>query len=303
MPIPDYQSIMRPLLALLEDGQVHKPAALHQALCDYFQLTPEEIQQSLKSGQAVMRNRLGWARTYLHKAGLVKLPARGQWQITDQGCQALVDCPETINNQYLKQYPGFLDFVTPNKGTSEPSSVLEGEITENTATPEEALESAHQSLQQTLANELLLNIKQASPAFFEQLVVDLMLAMGYGGSREDAGKATQLSADGGIDGIINEDRLGLDTIYLQAKRWEGTVGRPEIQKFAGALQGVRAKKGVFITTSDYSEGAKEFAANLDSKIVLINGELLTDLMIEYDLGVSPKQTYTVTTLDTDYFVE
>lgn len=304
MPIPDYQSVMRPLLALLEDGLPHTLSELHDQLCAQFGLTSEEITQRISSGrQTVMRNRVGWARTYLHKAGLLTLPIRGSCEITDRGRKALLECPERVDNKYLKQFPEFVDFQTPKKKPVETHESDTEVESDSTATPEEQLESAHQSLKQTVSSELLETIKQGSPAFFEQLVVDLMLAMGYGGSREEAGKATQLRADGGIDGIINEDRLGLDTIYLQAKRWDNTVGRPEIQKFAGALQGFRAKKGVFITTSDYSSEAKEFAANLESKIVLLNGEQLTELMIECDLGVTTKDTYVVKTIDSDYFIE
>lgn len=300
MTIPDYQTLMRPLLDQLDDGNLHSLDELHEKLCDIFKLTPEDISKRISSGrQTVIRNRVGWARTYLHKAGLLSLPQRGYCQITARGTQALIDCPERVDNKYLKQFPEFITFTTPKKRAKD--TTVEEDT--STATPEEQLEAAHLSLTQTLASDLLDIIKQSTPGFFEQLVVDLMLAMGYGGSREEAGKATQLSADGGIDGIINEDRLGLDTIYLQAKRWEGTVGRPEIQKFVGALQGFRAKKGVFITTSDFSNEAYDYVTNIDSKIVLINGDQLTEFMIEYNLGVNTKDTYVVKNIDTDYFIE
>tara|TARA_R110002094_G_scaffold82884_3_gene87758 strand:+ start:155 stop:1060 length:906 start_codon:yes stop_codon:yes gene_type:complete len=300
MPIPDYQSLMRPLLQILEDDNAHSLAELHDHLCELFLLTPEEISERINSGrQTVIRNRVGWARTYLHKAGLLELPSRGNCSITALGHQALIDCPERVDNKYLRQFPEFVKFQTP-KASPVPAIVI---AKESDDTPEEQLQNAYSALNQTLASELLDTVKQGSPAFFEQLVVDLMLAMGYGGSREEAGKATKLSADGGIDGMINEDRLGLDTIYLQAKRWEGTVGRPEIQKFAGALQGFRAKKGVFITTSDFSSEALNFVENIENKIVLINGEQLTELMVEYSLGVNTKDTYVVKTIDSDYFIE
>ncbi len=314
MPIPDYQTIMRPLLAMLEDGAQRRLSELYTELCDQFELTENEREQRVNSGrQTVMRNRVGWARTYLHKAGLLTIPVRSYCQITERGRKALLDNPERLDNRYLKQFPEFIAFQTPktkktDTAQAQPGAGISGHDSqeagiEDIATPEEALQAAYTALQQTLASDLLDTIKQGPPAFFEQLVVDVMLAMGYGGSREEAGRATQLSADGGIDGIISEDRLGLDNIYLQAKRWEGTVGRPDIQKFAGALQGMKAKKGVFITTSDYSTEAKAFASNLDSSMVLINGDQLAELMIEFGVGVTTKETYIVKAIDTDYFLD
>jgi len=304
MAIPDFQTIMRPLLASIKDGEPHSLSALYEKLSADFNLTDEEKSRRINSGrQTVIRNRVGWARTYLHKAGLLTLPKKGHCQITDRGHKALEVKPERIDNRYLKQFPEFVEFQRPKPKELDSDDEALSSNDPSNDTPEEALENAYRSLTKSLGDELLQIIKQSTPLFFEQLVVDLMLAMGYGGSRAEAGKATQMTADGGIDGIINEDRLGLDTIYLQAKRWEGTVGRPEIQKFAGALQGFRAKKGVFITTSDYSSEAREFASNLDSKIVLINGQQLTELMIESGLGVTTKETYTVKSLDSDYFNE
>jgi restriction system protein len=227
--IPDYQTIMRPLLALLEDDEAHAIAELSHQLSDHFELSDDELNQRIKSGrQTVIRNRVGWTRTYLHEAGLLSLPVRGQCQISERGLQALLDCPEKLDNTYLMQFPEFVAFRYPNtivEGGGETTSECD---TESNATPDEALEQAYETLQQALASELLETIKQGSPAFFEQLVVDLMLAMGYGGSRKEADKATQYTADGGIDGVINEDPLGLDTIYLQAKRYtDATVGRPD----------------------------------------------------------------------------
>ncbi|MTI11754.1 restriction endonuclease, partial [Sansalvadorimonas verongulae] len=266
MAIPDFQSTMRPLLTTIADGQIHMFNSVCDSLYSEFQLTEEEKLERLPSGkQTVIRNRIAWARTYLKKAGLLNAPGRSQLQITERGLKAIEECPEKVNVKYLKQFEAFLAFHTSKK-KAQPSAAVVSDGTstsddELTITPEEQIEGAYSSLRESLASDLLDIIKSQTPTFFEQLVVDLMLKMGYGGSREEAGRATQQSADGGIDGVIHEDRLGLDTIYLQAKRWESTVGRPEIQKFAGALQGEGATKGVFITTSDYSSGARENARN------------------------------------------
>ena len=301
MPIPDYQSLMLPMLNQLKDGSAKSLKDLLDALTQQFNLTEEECAERISSGHStVMKNRVGWARTYLHKAGLVSIPQRAHCQITERGQYVLQSPPERITVRYLKQYPEFLEFVKPKQHSESNDS----DSDDDAATPEEQLTQAYRALNNTLASDLLDQIKQTTPAFFEQLVVDLMIAMGYGGSREEAGQATQLSADGGIDRIIKEDPLGLDSIYLQAKRYTDIkIGRPEIQKFAGALQGFRAKKGVFITTSDYSKDATDFANQIDNKIILINGEQLAALMIKYNLGVSIKQTYELKSIDTDYFNE
>jgi len=302
MAIPDYQTIMRPLLAKLAEGNSVSISELNDLLRHEFALTPEEVKQRLDSGkQTVMRNRVGWARTYLHKAGLLELPRKGFAQITERGKQALQDCPERIDNAYLRQFEEFREFTTPKK-QAKPDEHAPEETSCDT-TPDEQLESAYQTLKQSLADELLHTIKAASPSFFEQVVVDLMLAMGYGGSRKEAGQATQATNDDGIDGIIKEDRLGLDIIYLQAKRWEKTVHRPEIDKFIGTLTRQRARKGVFITTSNFSGGAREAVNTLDMKVVLIDGPQLAELMIEHNLGVTRKEVYEVKQFDSDYFNE
>lgn len=298
MPIPDYQSTMRPLLCAIEDGSEVPFRQAFEKVCDYFQLTEAQMQELLPSGtQTIIKNRVSWARTYLKKAGLILAP-RGKIQITERGQTALKECPTRIDIRYLQKYPEFQAFKNLKRADKNTQTELP---TLEESTPEEQLATAYQSMRSTLASDLLENIQKQTPAFFEQLVVDLMLKMGYGGSREEAGKATQLSADGGIDGVIHEDRLGLDTIYLQAKRWESTVGRPEIQKFAGALQGEGATKGVFITTSSYSKEAKEYADRVSSSIVLIDGSQLAQLMIDYGLGVSTRQTYEIKSIDSDYF--
>jgi restriction system protein len=303
MSIPDYQTLMRPLLALLADGKVHPLPELRKDLISEFQLTEEEVKVRLPSGrQAAISNRIGWAKTYLDKAGLLESPKRAHYKITARGLHALSACPQRIDNNYLRQFEAFEQFTaTTNEKTVDQ---VGAPLKESDTTPDEQIAAAFQALNNTLADELLTSIRSATPAFFEQLVVDLMLAMGYGGSRKEAGQATQYTSDGGIDGIIKDDPLGLETIYLQAKRYnDKSVGRPEVQSFAGALDMKRAKKGVFITTSRYSTDATEYVAMIEKKIVLIDGPQLAELMIEHNLGVTRKEVYEVKQLDSDYFSE
>lgn len=302
MAIPDFQSVMRPVLHAVGDGVPLPLSALRVRIADVFQLTEEERKERLPSGnQTVINNRVGWARTYLNKAGLLTIPSKGMVQITDRGREALATGPARITVSWLKQFPEFADFHTAKPQVPDAAAVADGDLAETT--PDEQLAAAYQALQQSLADELLAQVRAATPGFFEQVVVDLMIAMGYGGSRKEAGKATQLTNDDGIDGIIKEDKLGLDVIYLQAKRWANTVHRPEIDKFIGALTRKRARKGVFITTSDFSNGAKDAALGLEIKVVLIDGIELARLMVEHNLGVSVKQVYEVKQIDSDYFSE
>lgn len=304
MPIPDFQSTMQPLLAVVADGETHQFREVIEAVRDHFDLTPEEAQQKISSGkQTVIKNRVSWARTYLTKAGLLESPGRGLTKITQRGLDALAQTEHPVRVKYLKQFPEFKEFHTAKPKAATESPVIDSD-NESQSTPEERLEDAHAELNQALTDELLSTIKGSSPEFFEQLVVDLMISMGYGGSRKEAGQATQYTADGGIDGIIKEDPLGLDMIYLQAKRYsEGTIGRPEIQKFAGALDMQRAKKGVFITTSKFSGDAHEFVGMIEKRIILIDGAQLATLMIDHGLGVTAKQIYEINQIDTDYFNE
>lgn len=302
MSIPDFQSVMRPVLQAVREGVAIPLSALREGIADVFQLTEEERKERLPSGnQTVINNRVGWARTYLNKAGLLTIPSKGMVQITDRGRQALANGPQRITVSWLKQFPEFADFHTAKPSVADAFVVQENEVA--ATTPDEQLAEAHQALVRSLADELLTQVRSATPVFFEQLVVDLMLAMGYGGSRKEAGKATQATNDDGIDGIIKEDKLGLDVIYLQAKRWSNTVHRPEIDKFIGALTRQRARKGVFITTSEFSAGARDAALGLDIKVVLIDGVELARLMVENNLGVSIKQVYEVKQLDSDYFAQ
>ena len=298
MAIPDFQTIMLPLLKFSSDRKEHSLREAIEFLADEFKLKEDERKELLPSGQqATFDNRVGWARTYMLKAGLLESKKRGYFNITDRGLQVINQEPEKINIRFLEEFPEFVEF---RKIKKEKKKKTPGE---DESPPEEVIESAYQSIREDLASELIQIIKSCSPSFFERLVVDLLVKMGYGGSRKDAGQATRKTADGGIDGIIKEDRLGLDILYIQAKRWENTVGRPEIQKFAGALQGMRAKKGIFITTSDFSREAEDYIKNIDSKIVLIDGDLLANLMIDHNIGVYAFASYEVKRIDQDYFTE
>ena len=303
MAIPDYQTLMLPVLKLASDGKEHKFSQAVEKLADKYRLTTEERNELLPSGsQAVFNNRVGWARSYLKQAGLLTSSKRGFFTITPKGTELLATYPTRIDASILEQYPEFIEFKNRKKDKSESESEIVASFEqESTLTPEDALASAYNKLRSALESEILISVKEASPSFFERVVVDLLVKMGYGGNRQDAGRALGKSGDGGIDGIINEDRLGLDVIYIQAKRWEGVVGRPEIQKFAGALQGQRARKGVFITTSSFTKEAEDYASIIDSKIILIDGEHLSKLMAEHNVGVSTVGQYEVKKLDSDYF--
>ncbi len=247
-------------------------------------------------------NRVGWAATYLRKAGLLEATRRGHFKIPRRGLDVIAQNPSAINVRFLKQFPEFVEFQAIR---SESNGIpRDEEETVDSRTPEESLEIEYQKIRSNLASQLLDRIKQSSPAFFEKLVVELLVKMGYGGSRSDAGRAVGKSGDGGIDGIIKEDRLGLDVIYIQAKRWDGNaVGRRDVQQFAGALQGQRANKGIFLTTSRFTDEAHSYVSTIGSKIVLIDGEQLAQLMIDHNVGVSSSATYEIKRIDSDYFTE
>lgn len=309
MPIPNYEQAMIPVLRVLTGASPRHRRDIAGAVGDFFNLTDTERQQLLPSGKfPVIVSRVGWALSYMKQAKLVETPKRGVYQLTARGRQVLVDRPNGIDSEYLERFAEFREFQSR---TREPSATADGPSEVSPAatappaiqSPEEALETAYSRLRGTLQAELLDAVKGASPSFFEELVIDLLVRMGYGGSRPEAARAVGKTGDGGIDGVIDEDRLGLDVIYIQAKRWEGTVGRPDIQKFAGALQGQRAKKGIFITTSSFSRDAEEYAQRIESRIVLIDGTRLAALMFDFDVGVSARNTYTVKQMDSDYFDE
>ena len=293
---------MLPLLQLAGDGCEYRLREAIEQLAIHFKLTDRERSELLPSGTSpVFDNRVAWARSYLKQAGLLESPKRGMFRITHLGKALLDENPDKINLALLNRYTGFQEFRARrhDKNESEPQKVEEIEASE--LTPEDTLAEAYQTLRKNLENDLLEQIKSASPAFFERLVIDVLVAMGYGGSRRDAGRAIGKSGDGGIDGIIKEDKLGLDVIYVQAKRWDGTVGRPEIQKFAGALQGQRSNKGVFITTSRFTREAEDYVKMINAKIILIDGERLTNLMIDHNVGISLIGNYEIKKVDIDYF--
>ncbi len=304
MMIPDFQTIMLPLLQILEDKQEHTLQELINKISDKFELSEEERKEYLSSGnQAIINNRVSWAKTYLKKAGLLDSPKRATFVITDKGLEVLSKRPERIDVSFLKTLPKFKEW----REDFSPREKEEHSRDENTLfsekTPQELLDYSHQKLTNELSIELLDNVKNSSPEFFENLVIDLLVKMGYGGSKREAGKAVGKSGDGGIDGIINEDKLGLDKIYIQAKKWEGSIPIKEIRDFAGALLGQKAKKGIFITTSNFPNSAYDFVHNIEHNIILIDGKKLTELMIEHNVGLSVQSVYEVKKIDADYFEE
>ena len=298
--IPDFQSIFLPLLKACADGKEHTKQELLPLLAKQFGLTEAELSIKLASGkQGMFDNRVGWAKSYLKQAGLLEIMRRGVFRITARGLQVLDENPQPLNIRYLKRATEFL----AARGKPKDESKFVELAAVNPETPDELIAGGYRQLREALAIELLDRIMHVTPSRFEELVVELLLKMGYGGTQEDAGRVVGKSGDGGIDGIINEDRLGLDVIYIQAKRWETDVGRPEIQKFVGALAGNKANKGVFITSSGFSKGATDYASQVNHRVVLIDGPMLAELMMDHDLGVSTKDVYTVKRLDTDYFEE
>jgi restriction system protein len=301
MSIPDYQSLMLPLLKLASDGQEHSFPNIVEELAAEYKLTDSERRELLPSGgQFIFNNRVGWARTYLKKAGLLSAPGRGLVQITTRGRDILKE-GDRIDNTLLRRYPEFLEFQSAK-------SVEAKDAAEVTASekldPQESIEEAFQGIQKELAAELLARVKTVSPAFFERLVVDLLLKMGYGGSRRDFGEAIGRPGDGGIDAVIKEDKLGLGMVYIQAKRWDNSqVGSKEIQAFVGALHGRKARKGVFITTSGFSKPARDYARDIQDRVILIDGQDLANLLMEYGVAVSTVALYEIKKIDADYFAE
>jgi len=303
MAVPDFQSLMLPILQIAGDGQEHTSAEASERMIQQFKLSEGDLRELLPSGrQSKYANRIGWATTYLRKTKLLEGTGRGRFRITERGRAVLSDNPSRVDLKYLSRFPELASF----RGDIAQEQPDNGEVIIASAvsqTPREVLEASYQVLRRELAQELLERIKSKPPIFFERLVVELLVAMGYGGSLKDAGQAIGRSGDGGIDGVIKEDRLGLDYIYIQAKRWDGTVGRPVVQAFAGSLDEQKARKGVMIATSTFSQDARRFVERIEKKIVLIDGEQLAQLMIEYNVGVAVEQTYTVKKIDLDYFEE
>jgi restriction system protein len=302
MSIPDYQSLMLPLLECTSDGKEHSFSSLVDALAEQYHLTEQERRELLPSGgQFIFANRVGWARTYLKKAGLLSASKRGMVQITDRGLKILKENPKRVDNKVLKQFPEFVEFqsLKPEGEREIPETKVADQLD-----PQENVEAAYLRIQKQLSAELLAQVKTCTPRFFERLVLDLLLKMGYGGSRKDLGEVIGKSGDGGVDVVIKEDKLGLDAVYIQAKRWDtGSVGSKEIQAFVGALHGRKARKGVFITTSGFSKPAHDYARDIQDKVILIDGPKLADLMIEHGVGVSTVALYEIRKIDFDYFTE
>ena len=303
MPIPDYQTIMLPLLKVSSDGQEHSLTEVVERLANEFSLSAEDRREMIPSGaQPRFDNRVAWARTYMKKAGLLESTTRGKLRITERGLQTLQQNLERIDNSFLSQFPEFREF----KGSSPTTIVPPGgpsDTPPSVQTPEEVIATNYQGLRRLLAEDLLQRVKNFTPTRFEKLVLELLVAIGYGGSMEDAAQALGGTGDGGVDGVIKQDPLGLDVVYVQAKKWDGTVGRPVIQAFAGSLMGRKASKGVFMTTSQFSQDAQRFVTEIEKKIVLIDGEELVDLMIDHEIGVVDMQKYVLKRVDPGYFDE
>ena len=300
--IPTFEEFLYPFLLMLKDGEISSKE-MKEKLIAHFNLTEEDVALTTKGGNTTqVTDRIGWCRQYFRRALFIEIPQRGIWKLTDRGKEYLAN-HNTLTIDDLLDYKEFAEYAGSSKKPKKEVEPTKPSIASLGVTPTEALEDAYTSINDSLSDELLSMIMNLSPSFFEKLVVDLLVAMGYGGDFEDAAKVTKKSKDGGVDGIIKEDKLGLDKIYIQAKRWTNVVGKPVIQQFAGALDGVKASKGVFITTSTYSKDARKYVDSLSKKIVLIDGKELASLMIEYNLGVSVKKAYVVKRIDTDYFEE
>lgn len=300
MSIPDYQSLMLPFLKVVGSGNLYKIREVREKLAALFELTPDERRELLPSGtQPIFDNRVGWAKTYLAKAGLIESPQRAQVRITNRGSDILSKEPTMINVAFLKQFDEFNEFIGSNNKTSSLNINVIDEFDDQT--PMEKIDALFADLKQKLAQELMEYLKNIDPYKFEILVLDLLQAMGYGGNRAEAAKVTKKSGDSGIDGIINEDRLGLDKIYVQAKKWDNNVTISAIRDFGGTLLAHNARKGIFITTSDYPKSAITYCEKVDRTIILINGKRLTELMIEYNIGISARRTYELKEVDSDYF--
>ena len=302
MPVPDFQTLMRPLLEEYAVGGERPIADVRAALAAKFALTPEELAERLPSGAAkTFHNRVGWAATYLYRVGLLVRPRRSVYAITERGREVLAANAERVDLTVLSQFPELARFRKPRtpRARGAPSQTA---VTD-TATPEERIEAAYDELREALIAEVRDRIATMLPSAFEDLVLDVLHAMGYGDGTEHARLRTGGSGDAGIDGVIREDRLGLDVVYVQAKRWEATVGRPAVQGFVGALQGARASKGIIFTASTFSSDAVTYAAGVSPRVILVDGERLAELMIDHNVGVSNRETYAVKRVDSDYFGE
>ena len=305
MAVLDFQSLMLPVLHAVADGDI-SAADLRGRVAAELQLTETDLAEMLPSGrQTTFANRTAWANIFLQRAGLLETVSRGVYRITDEGRQALVEQPERIDMRFLERYPAYVEWrqrSVAGSGERAPPPVADVLATR---TPEEQIDASFKSLGAALGDDLLDRVREMSPAFFERLIIDLLIAMGYGGGRAEMGLAIGRSGDGGIDGMIKEDALGLDIVYVQAKRYaEGnTVGRSEVQSFAGSLDGVGATKGIFFGTSTFSQGARDYVGRISKRLVLIDGAELARLMVQHNVGVRTRTTYEVKKVDEDYFTE
>ena len=298
--MPDYQTLMLPTLEAYSDGAPHRVRDLIPVLADRLRLNADERRELLPSGtQRRFDNRVHWAASYLKQAGLLTAQGRSLLAITERGRTVLSDRPNRLSNKDLEQFPEFLVFKARNRGKHD--AATQGSTEPGAQDPEEALEASWQELREQLAQELVGRVRGVSAAFFERLVVDVLVKMGYGGTYADAAQVVGGSGDGGIDGVIKQDPLGLDAVYVQAKRWEAPVGRPAVQAFAGSLEGRRATKGVMITTSSFTPEAKGFVDRISKRIILIDGETLARYMIEFGVGVTTTRSFDVKRVDLDYF--
>lgn len=301
MAVPDFQTIMRPLLVAVADGQAHSNKEIREALTAHFGLTQEDLDEQIPSGRAkTFQNRVGWATTYLYRTGLLERPKRSTYVITERGLKVLDENPDLVNLKVLDQFEELEEFRRA-KGSGTTTETPVDATSDSDKTPEEQIDAASRALRTALAADLLDRVHEKSPGFFEQLVLDVLHAMGYGGSSDESVQKLGQSGDEGVDGVIREDELGLDLIYVQAKRWKNPVGRPEIQKFFGALHGKRATKGVFITTSSFTSEATTYADSVSPRVILVDGPMLARLMVEHDVGVTVARSYKIKRVDLDYF--
>lgn len=305
MAIPDFQTLMLPVLQSAADGEVNI-GELVERLADEFKLTEEERRHLLPSGrQATFTNRTHWAKTYLGKAGLIEPTRRGYFRITARGKEVLAKRPKRIDMKFLSQYDEFKVFRSRDRGEEANADTVTAVVESATQTPDELIRGIHREIEQALKKELLDRILNTVPAFFERVVVELLLTMGYGGGREGAGRAIGRAGDGGLDGVIDQDALGLDRVYIQAKRYKlnSAISENDIRAFAGSLEGAKATKGIFVTTSYFTEPARKFAERVAKRIILIDGEQLAGLLLRYDVGVRVDTTFSIKKIDEDFFVE
>jgi restriction system protein len=305
MSVPNFQAFFVPVLRAVADGNQHATTEIRQVIASSMKLTPEDLDEKLPSGnQTLFSNRVSWSLVYLAKANALRRPTRGFFQITKRGEDLLRLHPKGFTRAELQVFPEFTSFVkgqVDREDLSGQQTSFDQSLVNADRTPEENVRNWHKLLQNTLANEVLETVRRSTPRFFEKVVVDLLVAMGYGGSVQNPGTVTKFSGDDGLDGFIRQDKLGLDMIHIQAKRWSNPVGRPDVQAFAGSLEGARSRKGVFITTSKFTAEATQYVERIERRIILIDGAQLATLMVEHNVGVATSDTLAIKRLDSSYF--